>query len=362
MLASAAQRNPRPGGLLSVQPCGFPLFGSEDASRIVTADPWAYLFHMSEKRLRKADELRADAFIEQGRDFFNCASGSNDAGKPLFYYYAFLNVMKAALLIRKVSLPPVLKHGVSDPRANQRQRLRFQGQAVAILNRAADRSEFFPEVLHSLNWGACCGRTWRIVDLLAQIPSIHRTFTTVEGCSPQFQPARSMAVYSDGKHVWSRLVVSSEDRDTRVVLPVLRQRRKFSAIFSQVNSDSKREIWFETEGVPVGVRGRSGALELLAEKIRGIGVSSILTSSGYRFYLSSQTVSRFMPRLAAAYAVFFYLGSVTRYKPYDFDKIVAGKYRWVVRELLATEPNQLLYSACSWISGTEVVRPYAVID
>ncbi len=66
-----------------------------------------------------------------------------------------------------------------------------------------------------------------------------------------------------------------------------------------------------------------------------------------------------LPRLAASYAAFFYLGSITRYKPNDFDKVLEGGFSWVVNELLATEPFQVLYTLASELAGVDVVRPYA---
>lgn len=55
----------------------------------------------------------------------------------------------------------------------------------------------------------------------------------------------------------------------------------------------------------------------------------------------------------------YYFGSVTRYKPHDFDKIVS-KFDWLVNDFLDTDPEQVLYLLASRISGTEVVYPYAI--
>ena len=68
-----------------------------------------------------------------------------------------------------------------------------------------------------------------------------------------------------------------------------------------------------------------------------------------------------LPPLAAVYAALFYLGSITRYKPDVFDKIIAGGYSWVVGELLATQPLQFLYHLASELAGVDVVLPYASV-
>ena len=50
-------------------------------------------------------------------------------------------------------------------------------QSVGFQGRAHDGSTVFPEFLHALNEGQLAGRSYRVVDLLGQIPSIHRTRT-----------------------------------------------------------------------------------------------------------------------------------------------------------------------------------------
>jgi hypothetical protein len=58
----------------------------------------------------------------------------------------------------------------------------------------------------------------------------------------------------------------------------------------------------------------------------------------------------------------FYLGSLTRYKPADFDKIVTHRYSWMVAEFLETQPVQFIYGIASFLGGVEVVRPFAAIS
>jgi hypothetical protein len=82
----------------------------------------------------------------------------------------------------------------------------------------------------------------------------------------------------------------------------------------------------------------------LAKQIRDIGIAPILTAQGYRYYFSNVAPRDFVPYLAATFGVTFYLGSITRYKPEVFDKIISGKYSWIIAEFLATQPTQFLYT------------------
>src|SRR5688572_28738022 len=111
-------RQARKGTEVKNHPEGFPLFFDRRKQRIVTADPWAFLTQLAVTKLKKNEEDIALAYIQQGHEFYDAAQNPRLNSIPLLYYYSFLNVLKAALLIRGVSLPAAARHGISDPRRN----------------------------------------------------------------------------------------------------------------------------------------------------------------------------------------------------------------------------------------------------
>jgi len=108
----------RVGKTVDRRTSGFPLFFARRKERIITADPWALLEHLAVNRLTGARRKEALAFIEQAFDFYGAAVNPQLGSKPLLYYYSFLNAVKAGLLLRQVSMPPKVVHGIHDPRAN----------------------------------------------------------------------------------------------------------------------------------------------------------------------------------------------------------------------------------------------------
>jgi hypothetical protein len=120
---------------------------------------------------------------------------------------------------------------------------------------------------------------------------------------------------------------------------------------------------FETPTV-VGKRGAGvdQAMRSLATTVRTIGIRSLLTVSGegYRCYFWAGEPREALALRPAVYAVMFYLGSITRYRPYEFDAIVSGGYSWLVHEFLATQPLQFSYGLASYLAGIDVVRPFAI--
>jgi len=119
--------SPKNGKLVQYPPSGFPLFFDKRKPRVVTADPWAFFTDLAREHLKRDDEAKASAYIEQAFDFFQAAQNPHTGSKPILYYYSFLNLAKTALLVHGVDLPPKVTHGISDPKANNRERLRLEG-------------------------------------------------------------------------------------------------------------------------------------------------------------------------------------------------------------------------------------------
>lgn len=349
-------------------PTGFPHFFKKLQPRIVTADVWAYLRTAvrTNKKLSKDQIREAEAFIEQAFEFFEAAQNPRIGSRPLLYYYSFLNLSKVAVLMGNVTMPPKVGHGISDPKENIRKRLSLPGQSVRIIKCAHNHSEIFPEFVAALGGEVRKPKVIKVLDLLRQIPGVHRTFCRVMEENPSCMPIKSLHFYKVDKSVFVRLKLDRRDRDVKATLPLIRNNTAFGKLFTEVclsstinNSSDKDAIWFESNVVSGKKQTINSALLALAEKIRLLGFSSILTSVGYRHYVCCMPKRQLLPPLAVIFAVMFYFGSITRYKPYDFDRIVDDKHSWLVSEFLKTQPNQFLHGLAGHIAGVDVVLPYA---
>lgn len=352
---------PLEGEPVKSHPTGFPAFFDRRKPRIVTADPWAFFRHLARDFPLRPDRSRALAFIEQAFDFFEAAENPQIGSKPVLYYYSFLNLVKAALLVRRVQIPSDVHHGISDPRANVRTRLRLTGQRIKIPAAASNRGALFPEFITMLGGDASKGREIAVTTLLAQIACIHRTYTRVSGRPASFIPVRRCELLRGAGTLWARLVFGRHDKDVGSSLSTLRRKQAFTRVLRQKMAPENGELWFETEPTVGKGRGVDAAIGRLMASLQSLHLSTILTAQGYRLYICTTEPRYWLPPLAAGYAALFYLGSVTRYKPDVFDKILSGGYSWVVGEFLATYPLQFIYGLASELAGVDVVRPYATV-
>ncbi len=136
-----------------------------------------------------------------------------------------------------------------------------------------------------------------------------------------------------------------------------RARKQFGHFLTHVSGEEGETCFEAYRGGDYG--GIDTALGWLAWNVRRIGVWALLTRDGDRYYFGAFNKRERLPQLCSMYAAMFYLGSITRYKPYDFDRIVSGRHAWLVNEFLATQPEQFLYVLASTLAGVEVVRPLA---
>jgi hypothetical protein len=349
------------GKIIKNPPTGFPVYAAGRQPRIISADVWSFLRHAAEASLPERKES-AVAFIEQAAEFYDAASNPRIGSRPLLYYFSFMNLAKALLLIRQINLPPAPRHGIFDPRANVKKRLRFEGQTVRFVQCAADHSELFPELVKTLGMDVQRPRTVRLLSLLRQVPGIHRAFCRVAREKPSFMPVERFELRRVRNQLHVRAVVSRDDQDVLETLPRIRVGRAFKRVFRQVANPDANELWFETNPIPAATRATDTAIRQLSALVSEVGIWSILTAKGQRCYLSTVPPRERLPPLASVYAIMFYLGSITRYKPYDFDRIVAGKFTWLIGEFLKTQPAQFVYGVAAHAAGVDVVRPYALLE
>lgn len=299
----------------------------------------------------------------------------------MLYYYSFLNVAKAFLLARSVPIPTRVRHGVTDPPTNERKKVRLDGQNIKLEGATVNHAHLMAELVIALGSTAGSG-SYRILDLLAQIPAIHRTYVAVgrgrtsgttkarrgRGVAlqwlrgPCFAPVTKIMPLSDGTDVWLRLSLDSNSADTVPALTTLLRLPRFRRSLRRVRATAPG-VPSVLETAPIAIKpiGLDVAIEHLAVTLRTAGVWSVLTNAGYRHYLGAIPAAARLPQLASIYGVMFYLGSLTRYRPHDYDTIASGRYAWLIEEFFTTQPLQFMYVIASTLAGTDVVAPLAKI-
>ncbi|MBC8326735.1 MAG: hypothetical protein H8E27_14040 [Verrucomicrobia subdivision 3 bacterium] len=340
---------------------GFPLFFDKAKPRIIASDPFSFFEHLiAISQIGKPDKTRALAFVQQAFDFYSAAELHQSSTKPLLLYYSFLNLTKVLLLLKSAQIPPAAKHGISNPKKNNKQKFRLEGQSIKIEKKAKDCSQLFPEIFNAVGGHIPKNSEIKVLDVIMQIPSIHRTYSKITEKADIFYPIKRINVLRFQNKLWMRSVIKKTVGNDANVLRGVKRLKRFKSIFRQVASSEQNEIWFESKKYEYNGPSLNKALLKLSFDAKQACINPILTKNGYIYYFSRASEKLYMPHLLAAYASIFYFGSITRYHPHVFDKLREGKYGWLCEELLETQPTQLLYLMASEGAGVDVVKPFAI--
>lgn len=338
----------------------FPLYFDGRQPRAITSNPWAFVTDYLSERLDATNRRRGMAYVDQAYEFFEAARTYAKKSRPLLLYYSYLNLAKAVLVAKGVNLPLSAKHGISDPRINVKENLKLGGQKIRIESRAQDNSNIFPELAHLLDGDHLIGKSHHVIYWFGWVPSIHRTFSEVMDYYECLLPIDKLEVLYDNGYVWTRIYFGRGDKNKESLRKEIIKKNGFRKVFHQVDVSDNTNYCYESIREKGRTKAIDQALNRLAKKVRSIGLTGILTTNGYRLYFGYSRGEPFVPGPLAAYGAVFYLGSLVRYKPQDFETLVCGKYRWIIEEFLETEPSQFVYQMAALLSGREVTRPTAL--
>ncbi len=332
---------------------GFPLFTKSSSivnlgqnEKLIISDIWAfwdYVIKKAAKDKKQEDFLRS--LLEQAKHFYQSGEGSPVKSQPLLYYYSFLNLAKIMINLTGAFGPgKMYMHGIAE-RHNSKftnSEIIKQPQKVNIVQVAHELvSQFDPHIdVKSL--------TLNTKELLNHCVGIHRTYSEIYNQPEIFVRIISSALYKKGKNLLFRGFIDCSEN----------QINKLKAAGYTISFDEDGRYFFEESIAIASYQPTRADYAKLSQNIKKKGIWYFVGNNGYTMYLSTNLKNRYSQE-SIIYMMMFYLGSITRYHPYMFDKIFSDKEQWLRSEFLNTQPKQFLYLATANILGQNVMKAYA---
>lgn len=292
---------------------------------------------------RMANNIRS--FVLQADEYYKAAKERSSRTSPLLYYYSMLNLAKVLLTIyefQKLKQRPYLYHGLSDADVIKKQ-FDFRREKVRIQNRG-----IFP-LLYKYFAG---------FQLPAQtLLSIKELLSYCLECDIEFLHAYGsywrvvdinhlLAGSSKTKRTWVVLAVPREEYHSRIyklkdIFEPIRPNQALYEAFSL--QDQKGRRFFQTLATypytdvddPPDRLNRK-----IAADLRPLCLYSAKYTGGnlkYSLPLPS-SAGVVIPQAIAIYGVMFYLGSLVRYQPHTYDRMLTEKDAWVLESFLRNCP------------------------
>lgn len=336
--------------------------------RLFVADPWPVIAQVVGQLKHKTDREAGAAFIEQARDFFQAAARANTAAaKPLLLYYCFLNLAKALVLVRipGTSLDAA-RHGLGERiKAGKRELL----DAYLEAKPTGNKPEVFDLLLKAVRGNGLAAQTdFDVPTLMRQVVTGHRLFLGATGkATEHFLSPKYLDILHDAnsRTIWMRMAVASGDLPRvgvgqKKLLHATTLAANWRAVSQPANTEAGL-IWFEM-CVPEHYQQGWIAEKImpLIDRSRHQLWQTVLSVPPYRaYYLFSPPTAELpyvLPQILSAYALSFYFGSITRYRPHHFDRILEGPFGAFTESFLMDQPSQLLFLFASEFSRREVAK------
>jgi len=336
--------------------------------RLFVTYPWPVISQVIAGLKNKTDRQVGAAFIEQARDFFQAALTANTAAaKPLLLYYCFLNLAKALVLVRipGTSLDAAMHGLVERLKAGKRELI----DAYLEIKPTAVKPEVFDLLLKAIRGNGLAVQTkFNVPTLMRQVVTGHRLYLSATGKTTEnFLSLKHLEFLHDANShtIWLRIAIASGDLSRvgvgqKKLLQAAALAPNWRAV-SQPTGTEPNLIWIE---MSVPEQYQQG---WIAEKIMPViekarhqlwqTVRSVPPYRAYYLFLPPASESPYLlPQILSSYALFFYFGSITRYRPHHFDRILDGPFGSFTESFLNDQPSQLLFLFASEFARREVTK------
>lgn len=332
---------------------GFPLFTRSNnpinisSDKIIISDIWSFWDYLIKKKNK--DKAFLFSLLQQAKNFYEVAEKAEMKSKPLLYYYSFLNFSK--ILIHLESSNPIFQkynHGIGERnnnnflrstidihKSNTQHHPNNKSIAYELLSIFGDNiSQFITNDKITIN----------LKDFFSHCVGVHRAYSQIYNQKEHFFKLNSEKIYKNGLNMSFEATVQCNSKERQNLI-----NQGYS-----MNTDNliTWNIVRPTYNVTINDYFN------LSKKIKDSGVWYFIGNNGYTLYISSNQNYRYSPEIII-YNMMFYLGSITRYHPYLFDKIFSDKEQWLMSEFLTTQPKQYIYLSTAKYLGQDVMKAYS---
>lgn len=329
-----------------------PITGANyNAKTVLTSSSWEFV----ELWLRRQSGNRAKEalfFWTQAKNFFNASECLPIESRPLTAYYCCMNAAKALLAISGSATITFdnISHGISSNRGQWMSNdindaeVIFAGRGVLF-----ELSRYFSEKAER--------ETYKVCDLLYNIPCVHRAFSITYGSTELFIPIRDIGfiVDTDEKKGWVQFQVDERYANGRSLrnAPVNYEKVTFNKDSRYLMRSKKRFDW--------DIHGdKRKRLEAISKYHRIIRKDLFYIHGDTRLWYLKKNINsnpRIIKRnsITLIFAVMHWLSELVRYNPKKFENMMGTKQNWLIHEFVDNALYQFVDEISCEITKTDIM-------
>ena len=268
-----------------------------------------------------------------------------------------------AFLIARGSADPAKSfgHGVSESLTGAGRQI---DDSVLKIDKRPSRQQIFVKFIEELG-GQLPVSDIPVPDVFRQVVVGSRAFTEARGESDRFFSVYSIDFQENlnAKNIWVKMLVRSGDvtrfdyrRKVLLSVPGFSDEFDFA---KSVKVDRVAHYVLQSTRPKKYSVSVAEAIQKVIWKLRPFLWLRATTSSPFRKYylLRSDELKVILPQLASIYAGMFYLGSITRYQPGQYRKMLSGNYGTHLSEYMTSQMGQFLYLLTSEWRRSDIAKP-----
>jgi hypothetical protein len=233
-------------------------------------------------------------------------------------------------------------HGIAE-----RNNSKFSDSEIKVSPKADYKKNVSVELLELFdNISFSQTETINVKNHLSHCVGIHRSYCEIYNDKESFFKLSRISLYKHGRKMGIKTEVQCKQSDII----------KLNQQGYNLTTENNKVYWVEEITRLQDNVTRKDYADL-AKLLNDKGIWYFIGNEGYTSYISSNPNCRYKPEIII-YNTMFYLGSITRYHPYMFDKIFSDKEQWMMSEFLTTQPKQFLYLATAKTLGQNVLKAY----
>jgi len=293
-------------------------------------------------------------FVKQGKAYYTQAERADFNVSPLLYYYGMLNLVKAYILSRDpyAIIPKVgkkisssnLSHGISAG-DKIKQEFSLHAENIELQNNGIFCHYYnllTGRKISNLNKSQ---KTISIISLLSYCADISSEFEEVFRNRKNTMPL-VIQIAQEKDKAWIRLLIKIKELKTKSLnYKTLSIRNPDTDQYQRVKSNYPSFCLFE-EKTTFLFSNKKNLQSQTRERIKSLKLIFSAGSDqkiGYKLPLiDSRTLNILLPECLNIYLAMYYFGSVVRYQPYAFKKILPLKEGLVIQSFIRTCPKKFL--------------------
>ncbi|MBM9605936.1 YaaC family protein [Desulfopila inferna] len=326
----------------------------------LTSDPWSYLYSWLSQKIKKTrgDKKkclqRAIYYSELANNFYKASDLTELPTKGTLAYYGMLNLVKCFISVKGVELEKTWEHhGITL--------LKDHSQKIEIKKPTSGVSIFckFADILGT---PVTTPVQETLKDICQHIPELHELLYDLGLLKAygrrKFLPVNISFLVNEDKNKLFTEISYEKSHEARVETSKFYKGSRAEYFHTPYVEDckviyrSKKRKNLTKENCPTVYRNT-------INDYKKFSLVSLLTRSGYRYYCDLRPGT--FHHLAYTLALMFYIGSVTRYRPSETEKLLNGAMRPIIGEAVKICPRQFLYQIVGLTTESICVVPHSDI-